>query len=54
MTFSVIRRFRELIWVGFGLAVLVRRHALQWLGSRGAEAAQETEEKKEGPRSASA
>jgi uncharacterized protein (TIRG00374 family) len=54
MTFSVIRRFRELIWVGFGLAVLVRRHALQWLGSRGAETAQEAGDKEEGPRSASA
>jgi hypothetical protein len=31
VTFSLLRRGRELLWIGFGLAVLVRRHALGWL-----------------------
>jgi len=53
MTFSVIRRCRELIWVGFGLAVLIRRQALRWLAGRSAEMT-EGEGEEEGPRSASA
>lgn len=35
MTFGVIRRCRELVWVGFGLGVLVRHQALRWLRGRG-------------------
>jgi hypothetical protein len=34
MTFSLLRRGRELLWVGFGLTVLIRRHALGWLRGR--------------------
>jgi uncharacterized protein (TIRG00374 family) len=34
VTFSLLRRGRELLWIGFGLAVLVRRHALGWLTGR--------------------
>ncbi|HWT79146.1 MAG TPA: flippase-like domain-containing protein, partial [Candidatus Methylomirabilis sp.] len=30
MTFSLLRRGRELLWIGFGLAVLVRRHGWAW------------------------
>ena len=37
MTFGVIRRCRELVWVGFGLAVLVRRQAIAWLRGEGDE-----------------
>lgn len=43
MTFGVIRRCRELVWVGFGLAVLVRRQALAWLRGEG------NGERQEGP-----
>jgi uncharacterized protein (TIRG00374 family) len=36
MIFGVIRRCRELAWVGFGMTVMVRRQALQWIrGGRG-------------------
>lgn len=38
MTFGVIRRGRELVWVGFGLAVLVHRQALEWLRGKGGKA----------------
>ncbi len=31
ITFGLLRRGRELLWVGFGLGVLVHRHALGWL-----------------------
>jgi uncharacterized protein (TIRG00374 family) len=31
VTFSLLRRARELFWIGFGLAVLLERHALAWL-----------------------
>jgi uncharacterized protein (TIRG00374 family) len=31
VTFSLLRRGRELLWVGFGLAVLIRHHALGWM-----------------------
>jgi len=41
MTFGVIRRCRELVWVGFGLSVLVRRQALAWLRGERDEARQE-------------
>ena len=34
VTFSLLRRGRELLWIGFGLAVLVRHHALGWLKGR--------------------
>ncbi len=34
VTFSLLRRGRELLWIGFGLAVLVRYHALGWLKGR--------------------
>jgi uncharacterized protein (TIRG00374 family) len=38
MTFSLLRRGRELLWIGFGLVVLIRHHALGWLrGRRGAD-----------------
>ncbi len=38
VTFSLLRRGRELLWIGFGLAVLVRHHALGWLRGRRATA----------------
>jgi uncharacterized protein (TIRG00374 family) len=38
VTFSLLRRGRELLWIGFGLAVLVRHHALGWLRGRQATA----------------
>ena len=31
VTFSLLRRGREALWIGFGMAVLVKRHALGWL-----------------------
>ncbi len=31
MTFSLLRRGRELLWVGFGLAVLARRQGWAWI-----------------------
>ncbi|MBS1116423.1 MAG: conserved rane protein of unknown function, partial [candidate division NC10 bacterium] len=31
MTFSLLRRGRELLWVGFGLMVLLHQHALRWI-----------------------
>jgi uncharacterized protein (TIRG00374 family) len=31
VTFSLLRRGREVLWIGFGMAVLVKRHALGWL-----------------------
>jgi uncharacterized protein (TIRG00374 family) len=31
MTFSLLRRGREMLWIFLGLAVLVQRHALGWL-----------------------
>lgn len=34
VTFSLLRRGRELLWIGFGMAVLVKRHALGWLQGR--------------------
>lgn len=34
MTFSLLRRGRELLWVGFGLLVLLHHHALQWMRTR--------------------
>jgi uncharacterized protein (TIRG00374 family) len=38
MTFSLLRRGRELLWISFGLVVLIRHHALGWLrGRRGAD-----------------
>jgi uncharacterized membrane protein YbhN (UPF0104 family) len=32
VTFSLLRRGRELLWVGFGLSVLLQTQALGWLG----------------------
>ena len=34
MTFGLLRRGRELLWIGYGLFVLVRHHALGWLRGR--------------------
>lgn len=34
LTFSLLRRGRELLWIGFGLAVLLHHHALGWLRDR--------------------
>jgi hypothetical protein len=34
VTFSLLRRGREVLWIGFGMAVLVKRHALGWLKGR--------------------
>ncbi len=34
ITFGLLRRGRELLWIGFGLGVLVHRHALGWLNWR--------------------
>lgn len=34
MTFSLLRRGRELLWIGFGLVVLIRHQALGWLKRR--------------------
>jgi putative membrane protein len=34
MTFGLLRRGRELLWIGFGLTVLIRHHALGWLRER--------------------
>ena len=31
MTFSLLRRGRELPWVGFGLMMLLHHHALRWI-----------------------
>jgi hypothetical protein len=31
VTFGLLRRGRELLWVGFGLGVLLQTHALAWL-----------------------
>jgi uncharacterized protein (TIRG00374 family) len=31
MTFSLLRRGRELLWIGFGLIVLVQHQALRWV-----------------------
>lgn len=31
VTFSLLRRGRELLWIGFGFAVLIHFHALGWL-----------------------
>jgi uncharacterized membrane protein YbhN (UPF0104 family) len=31
MTFSLLRRGRELLWVGFGLIVLLHHQALRWM-----------------------
>jgi uncharacterized membrane protein YbhN (UPF0104 family) len=31
VTFSLLRRGRELLWVGFGLCVLLQTQALAWL-----------------------
>ena len=31
MTFSLLRRGRELLWVGFGLIVLLQGQALRWI-----------------------
>lgn len=37
MTFGLLRRGRELLWIGFGLVVLIQHQALGWLrGRRGA------------------
>jgi uncharacterized protein (TIRG00374 family) len=46
MTFSVVRRCRELVWVGFGLGVLLRRQALAWLREGARELAAEGAEEK--------
>jgi putative membrane protein len=35
VTFGLLRRARELLWIGVGLAVLVHHHALGWLRGRG-------------------
>ncbi len=32
VTFSLLRRARELLWVAFGFGVLIHHHALGWLG----------------------
>ncbi len=39
MTFSLVRRGRELLWIAFGLAVLARQHGWAWVrqGSAAAE-----------------
>jgi glycosyltransferase 2 family protein len=34
MTFSLLRRGRELLWVAFGLTVLLHHHALRWMRER--------------------
>ena len=34
MTFGLLRRGRELLWIGFGLSVLIRHQALGWLRER--------------------
>jgi len=34
VTFSLLRRGRELLWIGFGMAVLLKHHALGWLKGR--------------------
>jgi uncharacterized membrane protein YbhN (UPF0104 family) len=31
VTFGLLRRGREVLWIGFGLGVLIHRHALVWL-----------------------
>jgi uncharacterized membrane protein YbhN (UPF0104 family) len=34
MTFSLLRRGREILWIGFGLSVLIHQHAMRWLRER--------------------
>lgn len=34
MTFSLLRRGREMLWIGFGLSVLVHLQALRWIRER--------------------
>ncbi len=34
MTFSLLRRGREVLWVGFGLVVFLHHHALRWMRER--------------------
>jgi hypothetical protein len=34
VTFGLLRRGRELLWIGFGLAVLIHHHALGRLRER--------------------
>ena len=31
VTFGLLRRGRELLWIGFGFAALIHHHALRWL-----------------------
>jgi uncharacterized membrane protein YbhN (UPF0104 family) len=34
MTFSLLRRGREMLWIGFGLSVLVHHQAMRWIRGR--------------------
>ena len=34
VTFGLLRRGRELLWIGYGLAVLIHHHAVGWLRGR--------------------
>ncbi|MFA5028082.1 MAG: flippase-like domain-containing protein [Candidatus Methylomirabilota bacterium] len=49
MTFGILRRCRELLWVGFGLAVIARRQALELVRGRGGMPGAGNADKEKGP-----